>query len=77
MTVIVEETLLLSTLKIISRLLPEAHIVVPHFSHTDANRFREVLGGLMVANENNLDLTQIKTKNLKSKLRAIGQVNDS
>ena len=72
MTIIVQESFLLSGVEIISRIVQQDHIFIPNLSKPDAAKFRQLVEGLMVADKKGVDVSKVSNKELRPKLGLIG-----
>ncbi len=77
LTIVVEETLLFATLKIVDRLFHQETIEIDNLRKSDARRIRWLLEGLIIGKKEDIDFTKIPNEELIPKLEQIGKMKTS
>lgn len=73
--VLVDRSLLFSTLRILPDGFSEEWVTVRYLSNKDAVRARRIILGLLVGYKEGIDITKVETENLEKKIEALGAVN--
>lgn len=77
LTIVVEETLLLASLKIVDRLFHQDAIEIANLRKGDARKIRWLLEGLIIGKKEKVDFTKISNEELVPKLVQIGKTKTS
>lgn len=71
----VETSIFFAVIKILQVGYMEEWIIIRYLWKNDAKRTRDIISGLLIGNNNGIDFTKVKTKNLAKEIENLGKVN--